>query len=324
MTQKSNTRNIACVFPGQGSQYIGMGKSLIESYPEIQPAFEKAKEELGYDYLDISLNGPEELLNDTAYTQVCIYILSVAIFSILENQGFVPRIVAGHSLGEYSALTAAHVISFEDGLNIVSKRAKLMSAAAKKKPGKMLAVLGADMRTIDDIVAQLSKKGIVSVANYNCPGQIVLSAESSLAEQAEKVLKSVGVKRVVSLPVSGAFHSKIMAGAEKEFMSFLNGYIFLTAGVPVVPNTLAQPVVDAPEIRKALESQMSSSVKWQQSIQQIIGLGINSFIEVGPGQVLSRLIKRIDKDVEVLSTDTTETLSKTLSFLEKTQSKLIS
>lgn len=317
MANKTILNDIACIFPGQGSQYIGMGTELMETYPEIEAAFSKAKEELGNDYLSICINGPEETLNDTSYTQVCIYILSVGIFTILQNRGFMPRIVAGHSLGEYSALTAAGVISFEDGLNIVSKRARLMASAARLKPGKMLAVLGADMRTVDDIVDQLSAKGIVSVANYNCPGQIVISAESALAEQLEKVLKSVGVKKIVPLTVSGAFHSKIMADAEKEFNSYLNSYIFLTAKVPVVPNTLAQPVVEAPDIRNALKTQMSTSVKWQQSIEQAIGLGISTFIEIGPGQVLSRLIKRIDKDVELFATETPKEMAKTLAHLEK-------
>jgi [acyl-carrier-protein] S-malonyltransferase len=310
------TNDIAFVFPGQGSQFIGMGKELYDEFSEVKEAFDKAKEELAYDYLDICLNGPEATLNDTAYTQVCIYILNCAVFSILENRGFLPRIVAGHSLGEFSALTAAKVISYEDGLNIVSKRARLMSGAAKNKPGKMLAVLGADMRAIDDIVNHLSTKGIISVANYNCPGQIVISAETALAEQIESVLKSIGVKKIVTLPVSGAFHSKIMEDAEKEFVIFMNGYVFLTASIPVVPNTLARPAVNSIELRNALQNQMSSSVKWQQSIEQMIALGINTFVEVGPGQVLTRLIKRIDKDVELYSTDTPVNINKTFTALE--------
>lgn len=307
MTHKSS---IAFVFPGQGSQYVGMGQELIESYPEVKAAFDEAKDLIGTDFLNMCLSGPEEALNETRNTQLCIYILSYGIHKTIENYGLKPQVVAGHSLGEYSALTAAKTFKFEDGLRIVAKRAELMSEAGKSQHGKMLAVLGADMRAVDDVVSDLSNQGVISVANYNCPGQIVVSLDSGLVDAATDALQKAGAKKVILLPVSGAFHSVMMKGAEDRFIDFLNNQVFLTAEVPVVPNTLAKPVVDAKEIKNALQTQMSTSVKWQQSVQQMIGLGIKTFIEVGPGQVLSKIIKRIDKQVEVMSTDKPDLISK--------------
>lgn len=293
-----------------------MGKDLAEAYPQVRQAFDTAKETLDRDIFDLCLNGPEQELNDTKNTQLCIYTLSCGVFSALDETDIKPQMVAGHSLGEYSALTAAKVFRYTDGLQIVARRAELMSAEGKNRPGKMLAVLGADMRAVDDVVADLRKKGTVAVANYNCPGQIVISADADLADVALGALQAVGAKKIVALPVSGAFHSELMAAAESRFNEFLNGFVFLGAQVPIVSNTLAQPIVDAKEIKKALSRQMSSPVKWQQSIEQVIALGIRTFVEVGPGQVLSKLIKRIDKNVEVLATETPELLSKAIERLK--------
>ncbi|MCL6472882.1 MAG: ACP S-malonyltransferase [Firmicutes bacterium] len=307
---------IAFVFPGQGSQYIGMGKDMVDKYHDIEHTFNRAKEISGVDYLDICLNGPAEKLNNTVHTQPCIYILSMGIFRVIDNYGFKPQIMAGHSLGEYTALTAARALKFSDGLRIVAKRAELMGKEADKYPGKMFAVLGADMRDVDAMVSELSEHGTISVANYNCPGQIVISVEAYIEEMAIKALKDIGVKKVVELPVSGAFHSAMMTNAENQFTKFLDNYIFLSADIPIVPNTLAKPAMEAIELRAALQTQMSTSVKWQQSIEQMIGLGIRTFIEVGPGQVLSKIIKRIDKQVEVLPTETPELLDKVIEHLK--------
>lgn len=307
---------IAFVFPGQGSQYIGMGRDMVGKYQDIERIFSRAKEISGVDYLDICLNGPEEKLNNTIYTQPCIYILSMGIFRVIDSYGFKPQIMAGHSLGEYTALTAARTLKFSDGLRIVAKRAELMGKEADKYPGKMFAVLGADMRDVDTVVSELSERGIISVANYNCPGQIVVSVEASIQETAISALKSIGVKKIVELSVSGAFHSGMMANAEDQFIKFLDNYIFLSPDIPVVPNTLAKPAIEAIELRAALQTQMSTSVKWQQSIEQMISLGIRTFIEVGPGQVLSKIIKRIDKQVNVLATETPELLDKVIDFLK--------
>lgn len=309
MTHKSG---IAFIFPGQGSQYVGMGQELVDLYPDVKEAFDEAKSVTGIDYLGLCLSGPERVLNETRNTQLCIYILSYGIYKLIERSGLKPQVVAGHSLGEYSALTAAKTFKFSDGLRIVAKRADLMSEAGRNQPGKMLAVLGADMRAVDDVVSDLSGEGVISVANYNCPGQIVVSLDSGLVDLATDALQRAGAKKVVLLPVSGAFHSVMMKDAEDEFVDFLNSQVFLTAEVPVVPNTQAKPVVDAKEIKNALQTQMSTSVKWQQSVQQMIGLGIKSFIEVGPGQVLSKIIKRIDKQVDVMSTDKPDLLSKVI------------
>ncbi|NCO65214.1 MAG: [acyl-carrier-protein] S-malonyltransferase [Candidatus Aquicultor secundus] len=308
---------VAFVFPGQGSQYVGMGEELLEAYPIVRETFGRANEILGVDYLETCLNGPVDKLNDTGNTQVCIYILSYAIYKIIEDTGFKPQVIAGHSLGEYSALSAANALKFSDGLQIVAKRAELMSKAAAKYPGRMLALLGADMRAVEDIVSDLSNRGTISVANYNCPGQIVVSVEAGLADLATDALSMSAAKKVVMLPVSGAFHSTMMQAAEDDFRAFLDGYIFLGADIPVVPNTLAHPVIDAVELRNALQTQISSSVKWQQSVEQMIGLGIKTFVEVGPGQVLSKIIKRIDKQVEVFATENPPLLAKAIDRLKK-------
>ncbi len=307
---------IAFVFPGQGSQYVGMGKELLEAHPIIREAFDQAEDTLGVDYLETCLDGPVEKLNDTSNTQVCIYIMSYAIYKIIEDTGFKPQVIAGHSLGEYSALTAANALKFSDGLQVVAKRAELMSKAAMNHPGRMLALLGADMRAVDDIVSDLSEQGTISVANYNCPGQIVVSVEAGLADLATEALSTSAAKKVVTLPVSGAFHSSLMRDAESDFRAFLDSYIFLGADIPIVPNTLAQPVIDAIELKNALQTQISSSVKWQQSVEQMIGLGIKTFVEVGPGQVLSKIIKRIDKQVEVMATENPLLLEKVIDRLK--------
>ncbi len=307
---------IAFVFPGQGSQYVGMGKDIVDKYPEIKRTFTRAKEILGTDYLDICLNGPEEKLNDTINTQLCVYILSIGIYRVIDSYGFKPQIMAGHSLGEYSALTASQTFKFSDGLRIVAKRAEIMSKEAKRYPGKMLAVLGGDLRAVENVIEELSGQGTIAIANYNCPGQIVVSIEAYMMEPVTRALKEAGAKKIIELPVSGAFHSQMMAGAEEQFKKFLDNHIFLTSEVPIVPNTIARPVVDAIELRGALQSQISSSVKWQQSIEQMIGLGIRTFVEIGPGDVLSKIIKRIDRQADIMPTDKPDILEAVIEYLK--------
>ncbi|MBE0447976.1 MAG: ACP S-malonyltransferase [Actinobacteria bacterium] len=294
-----------------------MGKDLLDANPEMRRNFHLAEETLGKNFLDLCLFGPEGELNDTLNTQLCLYILSYSIYKVVECLGYRPHVVAGHSLGEYTALTAIGALSFADGLRIVAKRAELMSIEAKRRPGRMLAVLGADMTAVDAVFADLSKQGIISVANYNCPGQIVISVEASLSDLAITLLSEAGVKKVVILPVSGAFHSPTMLEAEMKFNAFLENFTFTGASVPVVPNTSATPVMEGVDIKRALKTQISSPVKWQQSIEQMIGSGIKVFVEVGPGQVLSKIIKRIDKQVEALPTDTPDSLAKTVERLKE-------
>ena len=282
----------AYVFPGQGAQFTGMGKDLYEQSPVAKALFEKANEILGFRITDIMFNGTAEELKETKVTQPAVFLHSVILAKTLTD--FVPEMVAGHSLGEFSALVANGTLSFEDGLRLVSQRAMAMQKACELAPSTMAAVLGLDDAIVEQICAET--EGVVVAANYNCPGQLVISGAVPAVEAACEALKAAGARRALILPVGGAFHSPMMEPAREELAAAIEATVFSTPSCPVYQNVTASAVADPTEIKKNLIIQLTAPVKWTQSVQQMIADGATSFTEVGPGKVLAGLINKIDKE----------------------------
>lgn len=283
----------AYIFPGQGAQFTGMGKDLYESSPLAKELFEKANEILGFRITDIMFEGTAEELKETKVTQPAVFLHSVILAKTLED--FHPEMVAGHSLGEFSALVANGTLSFEDGLKLVSQRAIAMQKACEITPSTMAAVLGLADEKVEEVCAAVD--GIVVAANYNCPGQLVISGEFSAVEKACVAMKEAGAKRALLLPVGGAFHSPMMEPAREELAAAIEATTFSTPTCPVYQNVTASAVSDANEIKKNLIIQLTAPVKWTQSVQQMIKDGATLFTEVGPGKVLVGLVNKIDKEV---------------------------
>lgn len=288
----------AYVFPGQGAQFTGMGKDLYENSPLAKELFEKANQILGFRITDIMFEGTAEELKETKVTQPAVFLHSVILAKTLGND-FKPEMVAGHSLGEFSALVANGALSFEDGLQLVSKRALAMQKACEIKPSTMAAVLGLADSIVEEVCAAID--GIVVAANYNCPGQLVISGEFSAVEKACEAMKAAGAKRALILPVGGAFHSPMMEPAREELAAAIEATAFATPICPVYQNVTAAAVSDATEIKKNLIIQLTAPVKWTQSVEQMIADGATSFTEVGPGKVLVGLVNKINKDVATFS-----------------------
>ncbi len=288
----------AYVFPGQGAQFTGMGKDLYENSELAKELFEKANEILGFRITDIMFEGTAEELKETKVTQPAVFLHSVILAKTL-GEDFKPEMVAGHSLGEFSALVANGALSFEDGLKLVSQRAIAMQKACEIKPSTMAAVLGLEDKIVEDVCASID--GVVVAANYNCPGQLVISGETSAVEQACEAMKAAGAKRALLLPVGGAFHSPMMEPAREELATAIENTTFSTPICPVYQNVPATAVSSADEIKKNLIIQLTAPVKWTQSVQQMIADGATSFTEVGPGKVLVGLVNKIDKSVETFS-----------------------
>lgn len=283
----------AYVFPGQGAQFTGMGKDLYKNSALAKELFEKANEILGFRITDIMFEGTAEELKETKVTQPAVFLHSVILAKTL-GEDFKPEMVAGHSLGEFSALVANGTLSFEDGLKLVSQRALAMQKACEITPSTMAAVLGLADNIVEEVCASID--GIVVAANYNCPGQLVISGETSAVEKACEAMKAAGAKRALILPVGGAFHSPMMEPAREELAAAIEATTFSTPICPVYQNVTANAVSDATEIKKNLIIQLTAPVKWTQSVQQMIADGATLFTEVGPGKVLTGLISKIDKE----------------------------
>jgi [acyl-carrier-protein] S-malonyltransferase len=286
----------AYVFPGQGAQFTGMGKELYENSALAKDLFEKANNILGFRITDIMFEGTAEELKETKVTQPAVFLHSVILARTLNIK---PDMVAGHSLGEFSALVANGTLSFEDGLKLVSQRALAMQKACEIKPSTMAAVLNLDDKIVEEICASID--GVVVAANYNCPGQLVISGEYKAVELACEKMKEAGAKRALILPVGGAFHSPMMEPAREELAAAIEATAFSTPTCPVYQNVTATAVSSADEIKKNLIIQLTAPVKWTQSVQQMIKDGATSFTEVGPGKVLVGLVNKIDKEVETIS-----------------------
>ena len=284
----------AYIFPGQGAQFTGMGLDLYNASALAQEYFEKANKILGFSITDIMFEGTAEQLKETKVTQPAIFLHSVILAKVL-GDSFQPEMVAGHSLGELSALVANGVLSFEDGLQLVSKRALAMQKACELAPSTMAAVLGLDDQIVEETCAEI--EGVVVAANYNCPGQLVISGEIEAVEIACKVLTEKGARRALMLPVGGAFHSPMMEPAAAELAAAIAATTFSAPSCPVYQNVPAKAVTNPEEIKKNLMAQLTAPVKWTQSIQAMIADGGTEFIEVGPGNVLQGLLRKIDRSV---------------------------
>ena len=290
----------AYIFPGQGAQFVGMGLDLYEKSAEAKALFEAANGILGFAITEEMFAGTDEGLKQTKVTQPAIFLHSVILSKVL-GKNFAPQMVAGHSLGEFSALVANGTLTFEDGLQLVAKRAAAMQKACELQPGTMAAVLGLEDRKVEELCA--SVEGIVTPANYNCPGQLVISGELKAVEAACDKMKEAGAKRALILPVGGAFHSILMKPAEEELAAAIEQTHFSKPLCPVYQNVTTTAVTCEAYIKKNLINQLTAPVKWTQSVQQMIADGASAFIEVGPGKVLQGLVKKINKEAVVSSAE---------------------
>ncbi len=298
---------IGFLFAGQGSQYVGMGKEFYDTYPTAQSMYDQVQTD--FDLKEVCFNGPEEVLNDTAYTQGCILITSLVIAHTLKEKGIVPDCVAGLSLGEYSALTFADVLEIKDALDIVRQRGLIMSKALPQGVGKMAAILYGDVDTIENVCQQVTKgKEVCSIANYNSPHQIVITGTSQAVDEAGKLLLEKGVKRVIPLKVSGAFHSPLLKQASIQLKDVLDKYEFQTPNYPVVFNVTGE--IETENIPYLLQEQIYNSVQFIKSVETMIENGVDTLIEIGPGRVLSGFVKKINRNVRVYSVDSVADVEK--------------
>lgn len=288
----------AYVFPGQGSQFVGMGKDLFENSAKAKELFLQANDILGFDITKIMFSGTDEELKQTNVTQPAIFIHSVILAKISET--FAPEMVAGHSLGEFSALVANGTLSFEDGLKLVSKRAMAMQKACERVPGTMAAVLSLADEKVEEICASITDEVVVA-ANYNCPGQLVISGSVKGIERACELMKAAGAKRALVLPVGGAFHSPLMEPARIELEDAIKNTLFSKPTCAVYQNVNATPSTDIEAIKLNLIAQLTAPVRWTQSVQNMVKDGATSFVECGPGKVLQGLVKKIEANTEVAS-----------------------
>jgi [acyl-carrier-protein] S-malonyltransferase len=306
------------IFPGQGSQEVGMGADLVARYPEAEITFALADEILGFALSDLCFHGPADALNDTYNTQPALYVMGIALLHILDaafQDDVRPAFVAGHSLGEFTALTAAGALSFADGLGLVRERGRLMNEASQRAPGAMAAILGLEADVVRDLCAQASQQTgkTLVLANDNCPGQLVISGDKEAVDAALPLATRRGAKRALPLTVSVASHSPLMEAITPDFRAVLDGTRFTAPAIAVIGNVRAAPLTSASAIRTELGDQLTSTVRWTESVQVMRAHGIEQFIELGPKDVLSGLIKRIDRAAERVTLNSAESVDTFLS-----------
>ncbi|MHB1126014.1 MAG: ACP S-malonyltransferase [Bacillota bacterium] len=306
---------LAFVFPGQGSQYVGMGQQLAESCPEARQVFDDADRALGFSISRICFEGPEETLKQTMYTQPAILTVSIACLQVLSARGIRPEFAAGHSLGEYSALVAAGVLDFTDAIRLVHARGRYMEEAVPGGRGTMAAILGLTGDEVQEVCRQVSGSGLVQPANFNCPGQVVIAGERAAVVAAMEMAVERGAKKAVPLTVSGPFHSTLMRPAGDKLAGNIQETTFSEPGFPVVANVSADYIHYAEEARALLIRQVSEPVLWEQSVRRLLADGADRFVEVGPERVLSGLIRKIDNGVSNMNIDDTGSMEKTLASL---------
>ena len=306
---------LAFLFPGQGAQAVGMGKALAEAHPAAREVFDTADRVLGAGFTRLLWEGPEDELRKTVNAQPALLTHSVAALRLLENAGLAPVVSAGHSLGEYSACVAAGAITFEDALRLVRTRGELMYRAGIEKPGTMAAILGLDGPAVEAVCAEAAVAGVVRAANFNAPGQVVISGEIPAVEKACEVAKAKGARRAIRLEVSGAFHSPLMASAAAGLQEALAKTAIRDGKTPVIANVSARPVRTAAEIRAALEAQLLGAVRWQESLSAMLASGVEGFVEVGTGKVLRGLLRTLDKEAASWNVEDPASLTATLEAL---------
>jgi len=306
---------IAFIFPGQGSQYVGMAKEFIENYEESKEIFDMASSALGYDLAQLCMHGPTEQLNLTENTQPAILAASIAILQPLERRGLSASAAAGHSLGEYTAITAAGGFEFKDAVTLVRKRGRYMQEAVPAGAGLMAAILGMERRDVEKTCLEAAKNGIVAPANYNSPGQIVIAGEKSAVEKAMELAKAAGAKKVIPLAVSVPSHCAMMQPAGSRLAKDLESVAISELRIPIVNNAEARFLRTAEELRPSLVKQISAPLYWEDSIRTMTADGFDTFVEIGPGKVLTGLVKRIAKDAKVLNVEDQKSMGETLNAL---------
>ena len=300
--------DITFLFPGQASQYVGMGRDLCEQFPEARSTFDEADDVLDMPLSQLCFEGPEEELRQTSVTQPAVFAHSMAAWRVIIANGGRAVCVAGHSLGEYAAIVAAGCMDFVTGLRLVRRRGELMQEAGALRPGAMTAIIGLDDARVEELCVAASVAGTVVPANYNAPGQLVVSGEEVAVARLGDLAKEAGAKRVIPLAVSGAFHSALMQPAASEMADLLSDIALAPASIPIISNVTARPTTDPAEIRQNLIDQMTQPVRWVESIQQIRAMGVDAALEVGPGAVLKGLARRIDRELSVLAAGTADEL----------------